>query len=103
MITNGWCYLFILFGSIFDIQWMWAVGTGYAAILYLPFTAEKIVTIPLAIWFQTLFFKNDLKLKKQLDDMKFDLWCIIHKRKITKAKLCIIGFNITEYYKKRGF
>lgn len=70
MITNGWCYLFILFGSVFNIQWMWAVGTGYAAILYLPFTVEKLITIPMAMWFQSKLFKKDEKLRQQFMDMK---------------------------------
>lgn len=58
MITNGWCYLFILFGSIFDIKWLLGIGTGYLAFLWLPCTPEKLITIPLALFIKKKLFKN---------------------------------------------
>ena len=70
MITNGWCWIGLGVSFIFNINWLKIVCTSYMAFLWMPFTVEKIVTIPLAIWFQTIFFKNDLKLRKQLEDMK---------------------------------
>ena len=59
MITNGWCYLFLTLGAILNIPWMAAVGGAYAALLWLPFTPEKIITIPLAIFFLRLLFPHD--------------------------------------------
>ena len=111
MITNGWCWLGLLFGNIFSIGWMIGICTGYMAFLWMPFTVEKIVTIPLAIWFQTLFFKHDKKLRKQLEDLKaeaikdlhyikFKAWCIVHYKKILNYRLTVIGFNVNNYYKK---
>lgn len=58
MITNGWCYVFIWLGTQFKIYWMLSVGLAYAAFLYFPFTAEKVVTIAIAIWLHKLFFPN---------------------------------------------
>lgn len=109
MVTNGWCYLFILFGSIFNINWMWAVGTAYAAFLYFPFTIEKLITIPMAIFFQTKFFKHDIKLRNQLLDMKaeahkdwksvkYKIWCMFHFRSLYMHRLSIIGFNQRWFY-----
>ena len=68
-ITNGWCYLFIFFGSVYKITWMLTVGSSYLAFLWLPCTPEKIVTIPLAIIFQRVFFKKDKKTQIQLQIM----------------------------------
>ena len=59
MITNGWCYLFILFGRWLHIRWMSWVGMAYASLLWLPFTPEKILTIGLSIVFLRLFFPKD--------------------------------------------
>lgn len=52
MITNGWAYLFIAIGT----DAMRIVGATYAAILWLPFTPEKLVTVPLAILIQKILF-----------------------------------------------
>ena len=60
MITNGWAYLFIAFGSLFEIKWMLGIGTGYIAILWLPCTPEKLITIPLAVWIKKLIFKKEI-------------------------------------------
>lgn len=61
MITNGWAYLFILFGGIFKIKWMLGVGTGYVALLWLPCTPEKLITIPLSIFIKKTLFKKHIK------------------------------------------
>lgn len=58
MITNGWSYLFILFGAICNISWMTIVGTTYIAILWLPCTPEKLITVPLAIFIRKIIFKR---------------------------------------------
>jgi len=70
MITNGWCYIGLAIGFALNINWLKAVCGGYAAILYLPFTAEKLITIPMAMWFQSKLFKKDEKLRQQFIDMK---------------------------------
>ena len=73
MITNGWAYIFIIIGTTFEINWMAYVGTSYIAILWLPITPEKLITIPLAMLFQKIFFKNDEKTKRILKDMSSEL------------------------------
>lgn len=70
MITNGWSYIFVICGPIFHITWMTTVGAAYQAFLWMPFTPEKLVTIPIAIFFHTMMFKNDAKTHDQLIAMK---------------------------------
>lgn len=79
MITNGWCYVFIWLGSWLGIKWMFVVGTSYLAFLWMPFTIEKIVTIPLAIFFQTRLFPKDKKLNKQLQEMNNEVKAILEE------------------------
>lgn len=69
MITNGWCYIFIGVGTFYEIGWMLALGSTYLAFLWLPFTPEKIVTIPIAIAFLKWFFPKDEKTLAVLQQM----------------------------------
>ena len=57
MITNGWAYLFLILGALLQLPWMVAVGGAYTALLWLPFTPEKIITIPIAIFLLRLLFR----------------------------------------------
>ena len=111
MITNGWCYLFILFGSLFKINWMLIVGTTYAGILYLPFTIEKLITIPMAMWFQARLFPKDMKLRQEFIKMKqqaicdfkaikYKVWCIYRGKRLKRLKMEIIGFKKGVYYER---
>lgn len=70
MITNGWSYIFIVVGTMFNIKWMAAVGAGYLAFLWLPISAEKIITFAIAIFLLKKFFPNDEKTLGVLVDMK---------------------------------
>ena len=70
MITNGWCYVFILLGTWLDVGWMLAVGTAWAGILWLPFTPEKVVTLIIAIFLLRLIFPGDEKTLKLLHEEK---------------------------------
>ena len=68
MITNGWAYFFIGFGSVYDIEWMFAIGTTYMAFLWLPFTPEKLLTIPIALFFLKILFPKQKDLYRQLEE-----------------------------------
>lgn len=57
-ITNGWCYAFILFGTIFHIKWMRITGWSYLAFLWLPTTPEKLITVPLGVAIKKILFKK---------------------------------------------
>jgi hypothetical protein len=64
MITNGWAYVLAVVHT--PLQ---KIALGYIAFLYLPFTPEKLITIPLAIFIHTKMFKNDDKTRKDLEEM----------------------------------
>lgn len=61
LITNGWSYIMLGIGSFVGIKWMVAVSSTYLALLWLPFTPEKIITVIIAIWLLTRLFPNDEK------------------------------------------
>lgn len=69
MITNGWSYIFLALGYLKDIDWMLKVALGYQAFLWLPVTPEKLITIPIAMWFNFRLFKDD-KTALLLSNMK---------------------------------
>ena len=49
-IMSGWTYLFIYLGTRHHVGWMLAAGTFWATVLWLPFTPEKLITIPLTLF-----------------------------------------------------
>ena len=69
MITNGWSYIFIVVGPMIKCNWMLSIGAAWQAFLWLPFTPEKLVTIPLAMFFHTLLFTKDAKTHQELEAM----------------------------------
>ena len=85
--TNGWCYLFVLFGTWFRISWMLAVGSAWAALLWLPFTPEKLLTLAIAVFLLRLLFPKDQKtlrvLRKEEDALRRKLhgWLARRRRK----------------------
>lgn len=92
MITNGWCYLFIAFGSIFKINWMSIAGSAYAAFLWLPFTPEKVITVIISIFLLRLIFPDDKRtlaiLEKEFEKVKATLKVKKkeHKEKVQEKK-----------------
>lgn len=85
LVTNGWAYIMLGLGMLFKIGWMEAVAGAYLAFLWLPFTAEKIVTTAIAIWLLRVLFPNDEKtlgiLKELLDKIKVKLKADKEKRR----------------------
>jgi hypothetical protein len=62
MITNGWAYVLLAIGIYNDVSWAKWVGTTYLAFIWMPWTPEKLVTIPLSFLIQKLLFgKGDNK------------------------------------------
>ena len=61
LITNGWSYILLGIGTLFDISWMIAVASGYLAFLWLPVSPEKIVTITISIALLKKLFPKDQK------------------------------------------
>lgn len=75
MITNGWSYVFVALGTLFDITWMIVAGTAYMSLLWVPFTPEKIITVIIAIFLMRAIFPKDKKtiavLKEELKKLKY--------------------------------
>ena len=68
MITNGWSYVLLGIGTLFEIGWMIALSTTYMALLWFPFTPEKIITMIIAIFLlKTLFPKDERTLGILID------------------------------------
>ena len=61
MITNGWSYIMFGIGTYLGIDWMIAVAGAYLALLWLPFTPEKIFTCAIAIALLRWLFPGDTK------------------------------------------
>lgn len=91
IITNGMWYV-IAFVPMNLPDWVVWIAISYVAFLYMPWTPEKLITIPMAIFIQTQLFKNDKKTKAQLQEMysqaKSD-W------RYTKIKILTIKQRIT--------
>ena len=48
LITNGWSYIVLAIGTLFQIPWMITVSGAYMALLWFPFTPEKLITLIIA-------------------------------------------------------
>ncbi len=81
MITNGWSYLFIVFGFLFHLHAMTAIGTAYLAMLWFPFTPEKLITIALAIILLNKLFPKDRRTLVRLKAIKRKALFKWHHRK----------------------
>ena len=73
-IMSGWTYLFIYLVTRHHVGWMLAAGTFWATVLWLPFTPEKLITIPLTLYLYVKLFghKESEKLERMLVEAKQD-------------------------------
>lgn len=83
MITNGWAYILLGLGMAFKWQWATAVGSGYLALLWLPVTPEKLITIPIAIFLIHVIYPQDRAIARYL---KLKLYILKNKLKEKKNK-----------------
>lgn len=81
MITNGWAYIFISLGAILKIDWMRNIGAGYMTLLWMPWTPEKLITIPIAIWLLKKIFPKNYELIAELENELSEL-----KKKIPSVR-----------------
>ena len=68
MITNGWSYVVLAVGTWLRIGWMIAVGSTYMALLWFPFTPEKILTGIIALFLLKRIFPRDERTLAILND-----------------------------------
>lgn len=61
LITNGWAYIALAVATYFKIGWLIAVSGGYLALMWVPGTPEKIVTVAISIFLLRVLFPKDEK------------------------------------------
>ena len=69
MITNGWSYVLLAIGTWLQIGWLIAVSSAYMALLWFPFTPEKILTAIIAIFLLKILFPRDERTLAVLRDL----------------------------------
>ena len=84
LITNGWSYIMLGLGTIFEIQWMMAVSGAYVAFLWLPLSPEKLVTAALAIALLHKLFPDDRNTLAVLKRLYVKAKRSVRKRKKSK-------------------
>lgn len=70
MITNGWAYLGLILGSSGRLPVLTAVSSAYLAFLWLPFTAEKIVTVLIAVWLLKRLYPDDIRTLELFNELR---------------------------------
>jgi len=70
MITNGWSYVGAVIGPILGWEWLTAVSTAYLAMLWFPFTPEKLITAFISIGLLKKLYPDDQKTLKVLEDFR---------------------------------
>lgn len=61
IITNGWAYIALAVATYFKIGWLIALSGGYLALMWVPGTPEKIVTVAISIFLLRVLFPKDEK------------------------------------------
>ena len=85
MFTNGWAWIGAAILPIIGANWFTIAATTWLGILWMPWTPEKIITIPIAIWIHTkLFKKNNEHLDRMYEEAKKDWNNIKNKFRRTK-------------------
>lgn len=91
VITNGWSYILLGIGTLFDFGWMIGLASGYLAFLWLPISPEKLVTVAIAIALLRFLFPNDKKTLAVLRRMKESVKSKFKNRKKKNIKKCEIN------------
>ena len=81
MITNGWSYILLGIGTWLGNEWMIGISSTYLAILWLPVSPEKIITVTIAIWLMRLMFPDDEKTLGTLRQMLASVKSTFRKKK----------------------
>ena len=70
LITNGWAYIAVAFGAMYDISILATIGATYLAFLLLPITPEKIITVIISIHLLKKIYPEDTKTLAKLYELK---------------------------------
>lgn len=69
IVTNGWSYALLAIGTYFGIHWMTAIADAYMALLWFPFTPEKVFTFAIAMGLLRWLFPKDEKTLKVMHEL----------------------------------
>lgn len=69
-ITNGWSYVLLGIGTLLGNPVLISIAASYLAILWIPFTPEKIITVAIAIALLKFFFPKDKKTLARLHALR---------------------------------
>ena len=86
MMTNGWSYIALVIGMWLNVSWLISLAGGYVALLWLPFTPEKLITVMIAMFLLRSFFPNDRQTLGILREMHTGLRERIRRRRENRAK-----------------
>lgn len=86
LITNGWSYIVLTIGTLLDIPWMIALAGAYMALLWFPFTPEKLMTVIIAMALLRWWFPNDEKTLGILKELYAKAKAKIRRRREKRAK-----------------
>lgn len=90
-ITNGWAWIGTFLLPITGLNWFTGAASAWLAILWMPWTPEKVLIIPAALWIHSKLFKNDPQTRAQLMRMKHaalhDYYLIQRRIKLWQKKL----------------
>ena len=70
LITNGWSYVLFVVGTYFEINWMIGLSGAYLALLWLPVSPEKLMTLAIAVALLNHMFPDDTRTLAVLKHMK---------------------------------
>ena len=70
MITNGWAYLFMIFGMVFQCVSLAGIASAYITFLWLPCTPEKILTFFIASKLMKKLYPEDEKAARLLETLR---------------------------------
>ena len=70
MITNGWSYLMLGIGIYLNHSILIAISSAYLALLWVPFSPEKILTVAIGLFLvRILFPKHNREIKRQISEL----------------------------------
>ena len=81
MITNGWAYVMLGLGVLLDIEWACTASSAYLALLWIPMTPEKLLTVAIAILLLRWFFPRDEQTLGALREMLAETKRVLSKRR----------------------
>ncbi len=69
-LTNGWSYVGLIVGSILHLPLLKGICGGYVALLWMPFTPEKLITLTITIFLLKKLYPEDEEGLRILLNMK---------------------------------